>query len=271
MSNTDFWISIQRLIAEGWNTTNLHILEKYGELFRTGNLLYQRFSLFEQRGFIAGGGIHVAASILAGTEITANSFTAPKGSFKRERQLAEAQATRIEEWARRNHCWIDNVDDELSKSLGEQIAEGGEAKVYDRGATLIKSIGLDYYIFPILALDRITLHNAYFPETAMAVRQFGRNGRGEFQIIVEQPFIQGYKMTDDEIRDFAIKIGFTLKNPKNWTYATQNIYLSDLHDENVIRSTENNIYVIDCDIRINTPDLKCGGTRSYTTDVISLN
>ena len=45
--------------------------------------------------------------------------------------------------------------DELPRVLGEQIAEGGEAKVYDHGATLIKSIGLDYFIQPVFALDRI--------------------------------------------------------------------------------------------------------------------
>lgn len=33
------------------------------------------------------------------------------------------------------------------------IAEGEEAKVYDHGATLVKSIGLDYFIQPIFALD----------------------------------------------------------------------------------------------------------------------
>ena len=58
---------------------------------------------------------------------------------------------------------MDNVDRCLPQTLGEQIAEGGEAKVYDHGSTLIKSIGLDYFIQPIFALDRIALHNTYFP------------------------------------------------------------------------------------------------------------
>ncbi|MBR3698468.1 MAG: hypothetical protein IKM85_02995 [Bacteroidales bacterium] len=43
--------------------------------------------------------------------------------------------------------------------------------------------------------------------------------------------------------------------------------MSDLHDENVIRSKEGNIFVVDCDIRINTPELKCGGMRNLTTVV----
>ena len=43
--------------------------------------------------------------------------------------------------------------------------------------------------------------------------------------------------------------------------------LSDMHDENVIRSQSGNIFVIDCDIRINTSELKCGGTRILTTEI----
>lgn len=40
-----------------------------------------------------------------------------------------------------------------------------------------------------------------------------------------------------------------------------------MHDENVIRSESGNIFVIDCDIRINTPELKCDGIRELTTEI----
>ena len=139
--------------------------------------------------------------------------------------------------------------------------------VYDHGATLIKSIGLDYFIQPILALDRITLHNAYFPETAMTVLGFGRTNDGEFKIVVEQPFIEGAHVSDEEIADYMQKMGFELRNKRNWTYATPDIYLSDMHDENVIRSSAGTIFVVDCDIRINTPELRQGGRRELTTNV----
>lgn len=151
--------------------------------------------------------------------------------------------------------------------LGDWIAEGGEAKVYDHGATLVKAIGLDYFIQPILALDRITLHNAYFPETALTVLGFGRTAGGEFNIIVEQPFIEGSHVSDEEIAEYMQRMGFELRNPRNWTYATPAIYLSDMHDENVLRSSAGTIFVVDCDIRINTPELRQGGVRTLTTDV----
>ena len=64
-------------------------------------------------------------------------------------------------------------------------------------------------------------------------------------------------------------MGFELKNPRNWTYATPDIYLSDMHDENVIRSNKSDaIFVVDCDIRINTPELRQGGTRRISNMIV---
>lgn len=101
----------------------------------------------------------------------------------------------------------------------------------------------------------------------MRVLGFGRNSDGEFQIIVEQPFIQVEKMQDEDIKTYAEKLGYRIVNPKNWTYATPTVYLSDMHDENVIRSNKGNVFVIDCDIRINIPELKAGGIRRLTNEI----
>jgi hypothetical protein len=62
-------------------------------------------------------------------------------------------------------------------------------------------------------------------------------------------------------------MGFQLINPRNWTYATSDIYLSDMHDENVLQTVNGTIVVVDCDIRINVPSLKSGGTRKFSTEV----
>lgn len=87
--------------------------------------------------------------------------------------------------------------------MGEKIAQGGEAVVYDNGNKVLKAIGLDYFIQPIFALDRISLHNAYFEETEMNVLGFGRNTNKDFMVIVEQPFIHGKIMADTEIATFV--------------------------------------------------------------------
>jgi len=268
MNNADFWTSIRSIIAEGFTSEGLLKLDYYAEQFISGRLVYQRFSPREQHGCTAGGETNVIASLLAGAEDSSDTnFAETLSEFQRERQRGAQQEAIIEQWAKASGCWIENVEDSLQHSFGEEIAEGGEAVVFDHGTTLIKSIGLDYFILPILALDRITLHNTYFPETQLIVLGFGRNHSGEFKIVVEQPFIVGSHVSDEEIADYMNRMGFELKNLRNWTYATPEIYLSDMHDENVIRSESGAICVVDCDIRINTPELRQGGIRTLTTSV----
>ena len=270
MSNSIFWSNIQHIIDDDFSYNGLIKLKQYAEQFISQQLVYERFSSFEQYGCAAGGVANVIATLLTGANAESDPNDSFTSDFKRECQLGASQEQTIEQWAKKTHLWIENVDFALTKTLGEYLAEGGEARVYQQGTNLIKSIGLDYYIQPILALDRISLHNTYFPETKLIVVGFGRTSDGRFQIIAQQPFIQGTKMSDNEIHDFAVKIGFTCISPKNWTYATPQIYLSDLHDENVIRSKEGNVFVVDCDIRLNTPKLRCGGTRFLTTEVNSI-
>ena len=268
MNNADFWASVRAIIAEGFTPEGLQKLDTYAEQFISGRLVYQRFSPREQYGCAAGGEANVIASLLAGAEDRADTNAQETISeFKRERQRGARQEAAIEHWAKVVGCWMEQVDESLHLSFGDEIAEGGEAKVYDHGATLVKSIGLDYFIQPIFALDRIALHNAYFPETRLTVLGFGRNFDGEFKIICEQPFVGGTHVSDEEIADYMHRMGFELKNPRNWTYATPEIYLSDMHDENVIRSATGGICVVDCDIRINTPELRQGGIRELTTEI----
>ena len=269
MNNADFWASIRIIIAEGFTPEGLLNLDRYAEQFISGELVYKRFSPQEQHGCSTGGATNVIASLLAGAEVSTDSGGQKTFSnFQSEHQCATQQEVVIERWAKSVGLWTDCVENTLPQSLGEQIAEGGEAVVYDHGTTLIKSIGLDYFIQPIFALDRISLHNTYFPETRLLVLGFGRDQRGEFKIIVEQPYIDGQPVNDEEIADFMHQMDFELKNQRNWTYVTPDIYLSDMHNENILRSMKSDtLFVVDCDIRINTPELRQGGTRILSTEV----
>ena len=268
MNNADFWASVRSIIADGFTPDGLQKLDRYAEQFISNALVYQRFSPQEQHGCATGGATHVVASLLAAAKARSDSGATPYGDdFKREVKCGSQQAECIEQWARCIGCWTDCVDKTLSQTLGEQIAEGGEAKVYDHGATLVKTIGLDYFVQPILALDRISLHNAYFPETRLTVLGFGRTIEGEFKIVVEQPFVEGKHVEEKKIDDYMQRMGFELTNPRNWTYATPDIYLSDMHDENVLQTVDGTVVVVDCDIRINVPALKSGGTRAFSTDI----
>ena len=109
MTNHDFWMSISDIINEGFTSEGLAKLDDYAEQFSTGKILYKRFSPSEQLGCVKGGTIHVIASLLAGAEVGANQLTAPEHSFKRELQLGKIQEKRIESWAKKAGCWVDDT------------------------------------------------------------------------------------------------------------------------------------------------------------------
>lgn len=148
MNSADFWNSVRIIIDEGFTTEGLRKLDSYAEQFISGKLIYQRFSPREQYGCSTGGEANVIASLLAGAEDRADSNASQDfKDFQREVQRGKKQEKTIEQWAREAGCWIDNVNNLLSDSLGNQIAEGGEAVVYDHGATIIKKhrVGLFYF------------------------------------------------------------------------------------------------------------------------------
>lgn len=268
MKQSNFWDKIQIIKEDGFSPEGLKKLELYAEQFEEGQFLYKRFSPAEQHGCSTGGCTHVIATLLTGAEVATSGIV--EGSFqnfKDELEFAKKQIETIKNWALQQGLWINDTEEFLNKHIGEIIAEGGEAKVYDGGTKVIKSIGLDYFIHPIYGLDRITLHNTYFPETYLKVIGFGES-KGEFKIIVEQPYIIGYPVTDKEIQNFLEKLGFKLHNSKNWTYYTPEIYLSDMHDENIVKSQSGTFFVLDCDIRLNAPFLKTNGNRELSTEMI---
>ena len=91
--------------------------------------------------------------------------------------------------------------------------------------------------------------------------------RGAQQAVCIERWARAVGCWTDSVDDSLPKMGFELRNPRNWTYSTPDIYLSDMHDENVLQSPSGTIFVVDCDIRINTPELRAGGTRTLTTEV----
>ena len=264
----DLWNEIKAIIKNGFDEEGLSKLEEYGRLYDERKIIYKRFSPQEQHGCSTGGGTHVIASLLAGAE-SATSGIAEESvkDFKTESKLAEKQIEAIKHWAIKSGVWFPEIDTILKENLGEFYAQGGEADVFDNGASVVKSIGLDYFIQPIYALDRITLHNTWFPETRLVVLGFGEDKDGRFKIMVEQPFIQGFPVSQEEINTYMVSRGFKLQDSRNWTYYTPEIYLSDMHDENVLKSSSGTVFVVDCDIRINSPILKSNGTRLLNTDV----
>lgn len=106
MNNSDFWVSINAVISEGFTPDGLIKLDRYAEQFISGQLIYKRFSPIEQHGCSAGGSCHVIASLLAGTETETDQGIEGISGFEREFQCGAQQALKIEKWAKSVGVWI---------------------------------------------------------------------------------------------------------------------------------------------------------------------
>lgn len=226
-----------------------------------GKAVFERFSPEEQRGFAEGGRSHVEVSIILSGENSPSESAA---------NANEAQEESIEKYAKENGIWYDNPTEQLTEKYGEPIASGEEAIVWDNGDKVVKSQNTLMYGDLQEKLDGITLHNSYFPEAAVRVIGFGRNIEGDFQIIVEQPFVVGAdtKVSREQIREYLNRLGFNETDEGH--FSNGDTIIEDVHTGNAILTPKGNIVVIDPIMRLNTPEQGYGGTRTIS-DKISSN
>ena len=265
--------TIRSVIESGkWTSESLTVLDNLIKDIENGKVTYKRFPQEASRGMYKGGTANATASILLSSN-ESSSRNAPLSvseRYERDKRQQPIQERIVESWAKAKGIWHDNLDTIEGKEL---FAEGGEAKVFanDGDTNVIKILSTEYFITPQFALDRITLHNTLFPEAALKITGFGRNSKEEFQFLVEQPFIQGTYATQAEIDKFITKAGFTKSTKdKGNTFITDDLYVSDLHDENVIKTPNGNLIVIDTDIRLNTPELNRNGKYVINNDIASM-
>lgn len=265
--------TIRSVIESGkWTSESLTVLDNLIKDIENGKVTYKRFPQEASGGMYKGGTANATASILLSSNESSsrNASLSVSERYERDKRQQPIQERIVESWAKAKGIWHDNLDTIEGKEL---FAEGGEAKVFanDGDTNVIKILSTEYFITPQFALDRITLHNTLFPEAALKITGFGRNSKGEFQFLVEQPFIQGTYATQAEIDKFITKAGFTKSTKdKGNTFITDDLYVSDLHDENVIKTPNGNLIVIDADIRLNTPELNRNGKYVINNDIASM-
>lgn len=242
--------------------------------------IYKRIPSSRFGGLPEGGRRNVAASLLlrAGKEANGRKQEdiLPSG-YTREQQL-------VGSWAERDGCWEDYAEQALRDKGMKDLDFGSEARVLKGdGGYVYKTIDMSHYGSLEKVLDRISLHNAIFPETAMTVEGFGTRDdaetREDYVVTVRQPFVQGRAHTGpgalDEVRAQMKKRDFDLVKPvatpdeiedarrlgkpvpeyasSFWclTPEDKSVLLYDLHDQNMVFDDKGNMLVFDCEIRLN--------------------
>ena len=237
-----------------------------------GTTLFERIPQKQQSGLSRGSSLLCAAAIICrgcpGTESETREI------YRTDDLLGEGrvQEALVEQWARIVGCWFDDARLYLS-SMSQAFDYGTESTVFfDAPHRLVrKFITLKHYNVLRLALDRVIIHNAVFPNAYMRVIGFGRDEENHFGSLIEQPYIEGFVVPEAERADFMYKMGFSDAGEDygmHLNYKTDSLYIGDLNEYNLLKHANGGIFVFDCDCRLNVPSLGCGGEWTIPSPLI---
>lgn len=248
------WLS-RHLQNNGMDIRTMWHLNLMYNLIDNGEEIFRRIPQEVFYGLPEGSRRNVAASVIA----RAVSCTDPE-----ERQGVGASGyTKTQEligsWAEKDGCWHDYADSDLLKQGMIFGTSGSEAHVYYNGNHVYKINDYNHYGTIERLLDRISIHNAVFPEASLTVVGFGMKDDSEdnrgFSIIIKQPTIIGSRAKDpEEVYNSLIDRDLKPLNATSWCFTSQtkNILLQDIHDQNMIRTREGRIIIFDCEAELNT-------------------
>ena len=211
-------------------------IKKYAEQIISGEKSLERLSQEEERGRIEGGRRNVEATLL----LRANEGTSEED--KGEGLARKHQIDALTKYAKEENIWHDDLDNFIGTK--NHIDGGSENEVYKKDDnTVYKINNLPGKQTPLDFLDKISLHNYLFPDVAYKVTGFGKDKKGKFSVLIEQPFITATGITNEEdIKADMLKRGFNYD--KLYSYSNDNYAVSDLKEENVL-TNNGKLYYID--------------------------
>ena len=233
----------EQIAIEGFTAQTLQIIDNYVKDIQDGREDFLRFNLSEHAGLCKGGPHLIGASVIAcyaTASLTASSHVEGSEGSPENWQIDECQEKLIEQWARAANLWEDNSEQILTAEFGPMIAQGAEAKVYysDGNTSVVKERTSIYSTWQ-KALEAIVLHKYLFPETAMKVIGFTRDGDGLMRIVLTQPYVNCLRLaTKEEIDTMVGERGFRDNwNGQGVNYVSNRLLLEDMHPANVFIDT----------------------------------
>ena len=249
------------IATDGFSERTLQMINNLTNDIQYGRKDFIGFTLPEHAGLCKGGAPLIGASIVVGyarRSLTAGSNAeCCKGSDPANWQIDEEQERLLEMWAKACGLWFEHSEAIIEKNFGPMIAQGAEAKVYYRaGDFSVAKERTSIYSTTQKALEAIALHNYLFPETAMRVIGFTRDGDGLLRVVLTQPYIRCQRLaTKEEIDKMVAAKGFR----DNWdgqgvNYVSDRLVLEDMHPANVfIDEITGMPTCIDCIVKFVTP------------------
>ncbi len=248
------------IAAEGFTDGTLQMIDNYTIDIQNGRKDFSRFNLSEHAGLCKGDSPLIGASIVAcyaSASLRASSNAEGSQGSPANWEIDEQQEKFIEQWAKAANLWEDDSEQILTAEFGPMIAQGAEAKVYysDGNTSVVKERTSIYSTWQ-KALDAIALHNYLFPETAMKVIGFTRDGDGLMRIVLTQPYVNCLRLaTKEEIDDMVAAKGFhDNRDGQGVNYISDRLALEDMHPANVfIDVVTGKPICIDCIVKFVNP------------------
>lgn len=253
----------QRIWEDGFTPSNIKELHLIAEDIKNGAAVFERIPYAQQSGLSKGSEVLCASSIICRGCPRTESETRSIFDTSDLENEGRIQEYLVEKWARLSGNWIEDPEAYLG-NLCHLQDYGTESVVYFDviSREVYKLISLRHYNVLRLALDRIIIHNALFPETCLVVIGFAKDRYGQFVVVVRQPYVEGDSITEEERVSFMHDLGFEdagMDYGMHLNYKTSALYVGDLNEFNAIKG-EHGLHVIDADCRLNVPEIDCGGT-----------
>lgn len=176
-----------------------------------------------------------------------------KVDFEGKQRLKKEQAGFLEQYAKSNGLWLDEIIFE------DFLAKGGEASVYFASdhRHVLKVNDTGYYATWLEYFDILCLHNTLFYNTAYSLEYYtllpDPSGENILHVLVKQSYIFSDRTVElSEVREFLEHNGFELVRRNDFAHPELHLILEDMHDENVLVQ-EDALFFIDTVFYIDRP------------------
>lgn len=124
--------------------------------------------------------------------------------------------------------------DELKFSI--YLDEGAEQKVFfdDLKGNVVKLNDAIFYVNWSQYLESLIIHNLLFTETKYELLGFVKINNAIYSVVEQDYILPTRKTETEEIRNFMLSKGFSLKRKNDYIHSEFGLIIEDLHEENVL-------------------------------------
>ena len=172
--------------------------------------------------------------------------------------LREAQA--LSDWANAAGLLLDAADfTRLWFDSG--CIEGGEHQVFSRATIVYKRNNLAFHTSYLEYFERLLLHNWLFPDTEYKflglMWVLENNEHPQLRPVVSQRAFLAVRGADrSEVEAEMNRLGFTRRYEDNYVSTALNLFVDDLHDQNVLVDADGDLIIFDPVIYVANPGPK---------------